>query len=204
MDEETYARAELDQFLSYIGDKGLVNAGTAKGWKVAVSQILTDLSQAEEQDVRKIDIDVAFRRYMNKNPGTLAPSTLTEYRRRIPTAVQEFLAWKADPVGYKPRGLGKPVRNSNGGGNGERPAARRTERPAATAHVTMPSQTPSGALPMPFPLRPDFLAQLVLPRDLTADEAKRLSAFITALVVDFKPAAEPPVQEPYGTVKARS
>jgi hypothetical protein len=57
---------------------------------------------------------------------------------------------------------------------------------------------------MPFPLRPDFLAQLVLPRDLTADEAKRLSAFITALVVDFKPTAEPPAQEEYGTIKARS
>ena len=33
----------------------------------------------------------------------------------------------------------------------------------------------------PFPLREDIDAQLVLPRDLKADEAKRLVAFINAL-----------------------
>ena len=34
-----------------------------------------------------------------------------------------------------------------------------------------------------FPLRSDFMAQLVLPQDLTEKEAKRLAAFIATLVV---------------------
>lgn len=32
-----------------------------------------------------------------------------------------------------------------------------------------------------YPLRPDFNAQLILPTDLTADEARRLSVFIKAI-----------------------
>jgi hypothetical protein len=44
----------------------------------------------------------------------------------------------------------------------------------------------SEAQPMtlPFPLRPKFLAQVVIPRDLTRDEATRLCAFIQALASD--------------------
>lgn len=36
----------------------------------------------------------------------------------------------------------------------------------------------------PFPLRDDLLARLLLPRDLTTDEAKRLVAFVNALAID--------------------
>jgi hypothetical protein len=36
---------------------------------------------------------------------------------------------------------------------------------------------------LPFPLRPDFLAQLVVPLDMTKAEADRLSAFVASLVV---------------------
>ena len=36
-------------------------------------------------------------------------------------------------------------------------------------------------LALPFPLRPNYLAQVVIPRDLTKDEAERLCAFIKAL-----------------------
>lgn len=32
-----------------------------------------------------------------------------------------------------------------------------------------------------FPIRPDFMAQVVIPRDMTMTEAKRLCAFIMAM-----------------------
>jgi hypothetical protein len=34
----------------------------------------------------------------------------------------------------------------------------------------------------PFPLRPDFLARVTLPRDLTKEEAMRLAAYLESLV----------------------
>jgi hypothetical protein len=36
-------------------------------------------------------------------------------------------------------------------------------------------------LAMRFPLRPDFVAEIIIPRDLTSAEADRLAAFIKAI-----------------------
>jgi len=39
-------------------------------------------------------------------------------------------------------------------------------------------------LTLDYPLRPDFLAQVVIPRDLTTEEARRMVAFLLALTSD--------------------
>lgn len=41
--------------------------------------------------------------------------------------------------------------------------------------------TPPATLALPFPLRPGYLAQVVIPRDLTKAEADRLCAFVMSL-----------------------
>ena len=38
------------------------------------------------------------------------------------------------------------------------------------------------SLALPFPLRPGYMAQLIIPRDLTTADADRLCAFIRSLV----------------------
>jgi hypothetical protein len=38
-----------------------------------------------------------------------------------------------------------------------------------------------------YPLRSDFLAQIVIPRDLNTIEAKRLAGFLLSIAVDHKP-----------------
>ena len=45
-------------------------------------------------------------------------------------------------------------------------------------------------LALDFPLRPDFMAQVVVPRNLTAAEAKRLCAFLLTLPQPEKPDAD--------------
>lgn len=45
---------------------------------------------------------------------------------------------------------------------------------------------PIAALCYEFPLRLPFMAQIVVPRDLTSEEAERLCAFIRALTVPWK------------------
>jgi hypothetical protein len=42
-----------------------------------------------------------------------------------------------------------------------------------------------------YPLRPDRSAQVVVPRDLTVDEARRMGAFLLTLAVDFRPPGTP-------------
>lgn len=40
-----------------------------------------------------------------------------------------------------------------------------------------------GSLCLDFPLRPDFMAQVVVPKDMTSAEAKRLRGFLLSLAV---------------------
>lgn len=39
-------------------------------------------------------------------------------------------------------------------------------------------------LVLPFPLRPGYNAQIVIPADMTKEEADRLCAFVRALVIE--------------------
>jgi len=39
-------------------------------------------------------------------------------------------------------------------------------------------------LALDYPIRPDFMAQVVVPRNLTMAEARRLEAFIMSLAID--------------------
>lgn len=38
-----------------------------------------------------------------------------------------------------------------------------------------------------YPLRSDFMAQVVIPENLTVEEANRLGAFLLTFAVDYKP-----------------
>ena len=53
----------------------------------------------------------------------------------------------------------------------------RPYRPSIAAGITTAT-----AYVLPFPMRADFLAQIIIPRDMTNQEAERLCAFIRAFV----------------------
>jgi hypothetical protein len=180
-----YSKGALLRFLDTVVAKGLMNTNTAGGLKAACTRILDDL--ADTDDVRKVEVNTAVIRYNNRNPGTLSPNSLAEYQRRVARAIADFVLWTEDPITFKPRTRGasgkngRKTENSSGG----RPAASREEPPSA--HV-QPSAVALPGLSLNYPLRKDFLAQVVIPRDLTAEEARRLGAFLLTLAADFRPA----------------
>lgn len=181
---QSYTRDGLIKFTELLGSKGLANTNTAGAMKVAVSRILSDLSPEEEADVRKVDVPTAIRRYNNKNPNALSPKSLAEYQRRVATAIREFVRYVDNPPGYTAIGREPKTGKSD---NGERSVSRKKQaperRPADTP--TVPPVSASSGLSLAFPLRSDFLAQVVVPRDLKTDEAKRLAAFIATLAIDY-------------------
>jgi hypothetical protein len=189
-----FSKDALTRFLDCVGEKGLVNPSTAQGWRVAVGNILDNLTASEEADVRSIDVESAFRKFVNRNGGKFAPRTLTEYRRRVDVALQEFNDWSVDPAGYKPKGGTRsrmapngersPTRQPKGTPEDKQSKGTRDTGPRSSAPE---APTQSSGLPLSYPIRPDFLAQVVIPRDLTVNEAKRLGAFIMTLAVDFQP-----------------
>ncbi|MFZ5698437.1 MAG: hypothetical protein ACOY9J_06935 [Pseudomonadota bacterium] len=197
---DDYSKAALARFLDIVTQQGLVNTNTGMGWKAACNRIFEDVP--DEEDVRTIDVDTAIKRYNNRHPGTMKPSSLKEYERRLKTAIRAFTSWVHDPSGYKPHGKSS-AKGTNGkscestekgtpkkkGGTpdaidttGSTPATAplRQEAVPARPHVIH-------GLSLEFPMRPDFLAQVVVPRDMRADEAKRLSRFIMTLAQDYEP-----------------
>ena len=182
-----YSRAALARFIEFVVAKGLVHPATAQGWRVATAKVLEELTPVEEQDVRRIDVEATFKEFLNRYPGRLSPASVGEYRRRVHRAIEEFVTWMADPGTYAFR---PPVRTGNGDTRrrpdaGGAPAPGRP-RPAGSAGRPRPN-----SMALEYPLRSDLLAQVVVPRDLTVEEAQRMGAFLLTLAVDFRPSSGP-------------
>ena len=181
-----YSRAALARFIEFVVAKGLVHPATAQGWRVATSKVLEELAPAEGEDVRRIDVEATFKGFLNRYPGRLSPASVGEYRRRVGRAIDEFVRWMEDPGNYAFRSPPRPAKADT---------RRRPEEDSASSPSPARSR-PSGPAParpdgiaLDYPLRPDLLAQVVVPRDLTVEEAHRMGAFLVTLAVDFKPSS---------------
>lgn len=181
-----YSRAALARFIEFVVAKGLVHPATAQGWRVATAKVLEELPAAQIEDVRTIDVEATFKEFLNRYPGRLSPASVGEYRRRVHRAIEEFVRWMGDPGSYAFRPPARPAkmdarRRLDTGA--EPPALALRPRPADRPLLSRPN-----SMALEYPLRSDLLAQVVVPRDLTVEEAQRMGAFLLTLAVDFKPA----------------
>jgi hypothetical protein len=181
-----YSRAALARFIEFVVAKGLVHPATAQGWRVATAQVLEELTAAQMADVRTIDVEATFKEFLNRYPGRLSPASVGEYRRRVHRAIEEFVRWMADPGSYAFRPSARPARlearrRLDIGGEPPSPAPR-------SRSPDRPALSPPNSMALEYPLRSDLLAQVVVPRDLTVEEAQRMGAFLLTLATDFKPA----------------
>jgi hypothetical protein len=179
-----YSRAALARFIEFVVAKGLVHPATAQGWRVATAKVLEDLTPAEGEDVRKIDVEATFKGFLNRYPGRLSPASVGEYRRRVGRAIEEFVRWMEEPGSYAFRSPPRAARSdTRRRPEGARAPSQDSDRPRPSG----PVQVRPGGIALEYPLRPDLLAQVVVPRDLTVEEARRMGAFLVTLAVDFKP-----------------
>lgn len=183
--EPDYSRGALARFIEYVVEKGLVNPSTAQGWRVATTKVLDDLGPEEQLDVRRVDVDATFKRFLNRNPGRLSPASTGEYRRRVGRAIEEFVSWMENPAGYGSRSAAWAARSET------RPRTRTAAAPPARAAQPPAGSGDTSGIQLQFPVRPGFLAQVVVPPDLTVEEARRMGAFLLTLAPDFRPEASP-------------
>ncbi len=186
---DTLSKANLLKFIDYAITKGLVNANTGGGWKAACNKILEEYGP--DDDLASVDVPSEVLRFNNRHPGLLSPDSLNQYQKRVQLVTSEFGKYRSSPTTYKGV-LTRPASNGRSTEKrksetpkpaGEAAAAAQPE-PAqhGTRHVTGAATETS--LAMPFPSRPTFLAQIIIPRDLSKDEAARLCNFIQALAQD--------------------
>lgn len=177
-----FSKQALLSFADMLVEKGLAKPNTAGGLRVAAAKILDD----DVADVRTVDVALAIKRYNNKNPGKLSPASLAEYEKRVVNLTKEFVRYHEDPAGYT--GLASRAGTAAPRRDRERSSSKSGAKPSEEVTTAgPPPRAPRSGLSLEYPLRPDFLAQVVVPLDMKVDEARRLCAFVMTLAADFDP-----------------
>jgi hypothetical protein len=182
-----YTGAGLVEFLDTAATKGWVKVNSAKALKTASIKILSVEGGWENLDLRSLDVDGLFERFRNLKHNEYSDESMRIYRTRLTQAVRMYVGrLDNDPTW---RSYGPSPRAGASGSDGKKRPAKTASTVAETADETpveSPSRPPytapkAGLMEFPFPLRDNVDVFLRLPRDLTNDEAARLSGFIASL-----------------------
>jgi hypothetical protein len=178
-----YSLNALLAFLERAEEKGWLKKATASSRRIAAGKVLEVLDPSERNDLRTVDLDDAFQRFTNKNTG-YNPRSLQEYKRRVNTAVRDFVAYTEDPASFKftgsraPKGSnGSKPKNQNRRGQEQPPEEPRVDEHEAAARTPDRPERIS----IPIPLRAGMTVHIQhLPHDLSKNEAERIAAIVRA------------------------
>lgn len=161
--------------------KGELNENTANSLRAAVKAVLEVEEGWEALDVRTIEVERFLRRFAHKKANDLKSDSIRAYQRRFEQALRSFLSFAEDPAAWKP-----PAQSPNGTSKpkAERKAPREPSQAPEEVSVGAAAAA-TGSVDYPFALRGgQFIARLRLPVDLTQEEVRRLSGFLSALAVE--------------------
>jgi hypothetical protein len=171
-----YSVKSLVEFLEYAANKGLLNKSTANAKRIAVERIFEVAEEAERDDVRTVDLSSLMHRFMNLAGAGFKPDSLSTYQSRVKSGIDEFLAWRANPMAFRPskRGVGKKPKS---------PQQAQVEVQAPAPKVA--SSAPA-TLSLPIPIRADLTVQVNgLPFDLTKSEATKIANVVLAMATEM-------------------
>jgi len=178
---DTSGKAFVEHW-SWASEKGLMNQHTASGLRAACSQVLSIEDGWEELDVRTLEVEEILRRFTNLKSKDFKPRTVNVYKRRFMQALASFLEYVDDPAGWKPKVQERGAREN--AGSRQKGRQQKEQIPPQPAPTHRDEMKGTNLVEYPYPLREGVMARLVLPRDLKGAEVKRLTAFMTTLVVD--------------------
>jgi hypothetical protein len=173
-----FSSEALLSFVEYAGSKGLMNKSTAAARKAAIKRVSAILEPHEAQDVSKLDVDSVMRRFSNLEGSAFTPESLATYRSRFRATLDDFLAWKQNPMAFRPARTGskRPARSAS-----KEEGKRSPDQSPSPVLSVQPPQTHS----LPIPLRSDLTVYVHgVPFDLSKAEARRIANVIVALAVE--------------------
>lgn len=193
----------LLDFCDRIGARGDINAGTARAYRIAAGKILAvESPDPTSVDLRSLDADELFERFVKLRKGDYGEGSLNTYRARFRQAIAMYLAWLDDAPNWKTAGRLIRQPRSTPGGSRTTAATRRSKPPASKpgtrsdepaadhAEATVPPPPdPAGVRLITYdvPLRTDLIIRLTLPWDLTASDAERIANFVRVLAFTEPP-----------------
>lgn len=181
MNGERSPEALLD-FLDYLARKGLMKKATVSARKAAASKVLSILEPHESEDVTMIDIDDLFSRFSRLEGSDYTPGSLTTYKSRLSSAIDDFRNYQENPMSFRPSVNSRSSKS----------VSRKSEDPASlagqrSAHNKFEHRTPpqTSVTILPIPIRSDLTVQIQgLPFDLTSAEAKKIANVVLAMVAE--------------------
>ncbi len=183
---------KTESFISTAEAKGYVTASVAKQTRTALEKMkrIVDPAEVESLDLSSEGaVEDAFRRFMTKYAGELTTDSANVYVARVKKAVDNGARYLADPLSFKPT-FSQAVRE-RGQGKPEKIEKRTKEKAPIAEEVSSgenhSSHADSKLFTTNFPLRPDFMLTLRLPRDLTTEEVRRMAYNLLTLCPDFNP-----------------
>lgn len=174
------SREALLGFLDYLGQKGLMNATTARSRKASVNGVLGILSEEEADDVSTLDLDELMHRFSNLQGSKFTPESLQTYKSRVKASIEDFLRYLDNPLTFRantPTGTRKARDKS---------APAKATAKSSTAPVQAPqppaSRHTAADSILPIPVRADLIVYVQgLPFDLTTAEANKIANVIKAM-----------------------
>lgn len=181
-----FSAGELNDFLDWGMQKGLLKTETGKSRKIAAQKVLSALDESEREDLRVVDVESTFDRFVNKNAKSFTPQSLATYKSRFQVALEDFLRYKASPATFRFDGQRKSRHAASGSDKEEKQSG--TKKPV---RAVMPVQANTPPLPsavsevvFPIPIREGVIVRVHnLPNNLSKAEAQRISAVILALAM---------------------
>lgn len=157
------------EFLDSLNNSGAVNPATARNIRNSSQRIMAFATDSEKDDVTKLDVDELVRRYQDSANPTPNKTTLSNYKSRTLSAIGRF----------KTHQLGQDITDSFSETTQEikRTMNAKAKKPRGKQAVKVIEEVKTFELPIP--LRGDLIVTITnLPRDLTKEEARRISNII--------------------------
>ena len=173
--DASYSAEALLSFLKQAGMEGRINPAAARARRSAVEQLGGELTDEEQADVRKIEVDRLAARFHKLDGSSIRSEALALYVQRFRAGLADFLAWREDPAGFQSLASERARALPRGSISEEQRVAERIALAATetTSHM------------VPIPLRESctvFVANL--PSDLRREEAERIARIIQAFAAD--------------------
>src|SRR5437763_9047814 len=102
MNEQARSREALADFQDYLAEKGLMEKNTAQSRKAAVTKVLGILDEVEAADITNLDIEDVIARFQILKGRGYTPASLTSYKSRLRSALDDFLSYLSNPLAFRP------------------------------------------------------------------------------------------------------
>jgi len=181
---------DVQKMHDIVTGQGFMNANTAGARKIAVgrlSEVLEDENRTCEYVLNNLDI--VKHRFQNLNDA-MTGATVDIYAKRAVLAINDYLSWKKDRLAWEKGAANKGTKSSGDGEKKAKPA--KVEKQVETAPAAVVN---SNTRLVAVPIRADFDVSMVIPKDITINEVRKIAYVLAGMVANYDPTIAKAIQE---------